>query len=127
MELKMLEILNFRKFYQAIKDKTIPIKTAYHIARLNASIQTNMDFYQDSVRHIIDSYVEKDADGTPIMLEGSDSYKIKAGQETECAGALNDLQNLVVTLPDVTFTPEELGGINLSIEDLEPILPFIKE
>ena len=59
MQVKMKEILGFSQFYEAIKDKKMPVKIAYKISRLTKDIQEHMNFYQENISKIINQYAEK--------------------------------------------------------------------
>ena len=46
MQLKMQDLLGFTNFHESVKDKKIPIKTAYKLAKLSNAIEKEVVFYQ---------------------------------------------------------------------------------
>ena len=72
-------------------------------------------------------YGEFDENGQIIQIENGNGVKIKSGSEVECAGAIRELENLEVTLPDITFELDEFDNIELTPEEIISIIPFINE
>lgn len=127
MLLKMQELLGFSSFHEAAKDKKIPIKTAYKLAKLASAIEKEISFYQEKLRSIILEYAELDENNLPIQTEDGQGVRIQKGNENKCATAINELMEIEVTLPDIAFTIEEFDNLDLTLVELSYILPFIQE
>lgn len=127
MQLKMQELLGFTSFHESIKDKKIPIKTAYKLAKLSSAVEKEIVFYQEKLRTIIMECAELDNQGIPIQTEDGQGIKIQKGKEEDCAAAIMELQEIEVNLPDITFTLEEFSNLELTFVELEYALPFITE
>lgn len=124
--MKMYEILAVQDFYPSIQNQKLPVKTAYKLTRLGRRIGEELDFYQKEFQHILDDYAQKE-NGQLIYSDDMASIKIIPGKEDECAQKINELRNLDVDLDDFSFGINEFDGINLTISQMNSILPFINE
>lgn len=124
--MKMYEILDFSKVYNSIKDEKMSIKTAYKLNKLIKKIEEENNFYNIKFHEIIEQYAEKDEQGEYQYID-ENSIKIKEGKEQECYKKVSELQNLEIETPNITFSIEELGDINLTIDTVNMLMPFIEE
>lgn len=124
--MKMYEILDFSKVYNSIKDEKISIKTAYKLNKLIKKIEEENNFYNIKFHEIIEQYAEKNDQGEYQYID-ENSIKIKEGKEQECYKKVSELQNLEIETPNITFSIEELGDINLTIDTVNMLMPFIEE
>lgn len=126
MEIKMSEVLVLNNLYDRIKTQSTSIKTTYKLSKLFKAIQEENEFYTSELNKIIAEYAEHDENGNPVFLEGG-GIKVKEGFAQTTKEKLNELWELNVELPDVQFTLDELDAISLTVEEFNPLLPFIKE
>lgn len=124
--MKMYEILDFSKVYNSIKDEKMSIKTAYKLNKLVKKIEEENNFYNIKFHEIIEQYAEKNDQGEYQYID-ENSIKIKEGKEQECYKKVSELQNLEIEIPNITFSIEELGDINLTIDTVNMLMPFIEE
>lgn len=124
--MKMYEILDFSKVYNSIKDEKMSIKTAYKLNKLIKKIEEENNFYNIKFHEIIEQYAEKNDQGEYQYID-ENSIKIKEGKEQECYKKVSELQNLEIEIPNITFSIEELGDINLTIDTVNMLMPFIEE
>ena len=124
--MKMYEILDFSKVYNSIKDEKMSIKTAYKLNKLIKKIEEENNFYNIKFHEIIEQYAEKNDQGEYQYIDEK-SIKIKEGKEQECYKKISELQNLEIEIPNITFSIEELGDINLTIDTVNMLMPFIEE
>ena len=122
--MKLYQILNLPHVYETILEKNLPFSLAYKLNKLAEAVNKELEFYRNSMTKLIDEYAEKE-DGQPVLLENGD-IKIIPEKITECQQRINELQNVEITI-DVSFTPEELEPLEMSIKDLQNLMPFIKE
>lgn len=118
-------ILDFSQFYLHTVNAKLPIKTAYKLSRLAKAADTEMDFYRTKFNEILAEFCQTDDNGKYVYTEDGQGYKILEGREYECNQAMTDLHELEIELPDITFTIEEFDGIELTINELDGIMPFI--
>lgn len=127
MTTQLYTILNFPQFYTNTSSIRLPIKTAYKLSRLQSAISTEIEFYQNKFREIVTEYCETDENGNFVSTENGQGFQLRPGTEAECNAAVNDLHSLEITLPDITFSIEEFEGMELSVQDMEGIMPFIAD
>lgn len=127
MQLKMQEITNFSSFYNTVKNQKLSMKTAYKLAQLARAIETEMEFYREKLQTIIHAYGQIDENGQPIPTDDGAGIKLRPGTEQECFAAMNDLQNFEVTLPDISFTLEDFNNVELTVTEMDALMPFLAE
>ena len=122
--MKLYQILNLPHVYETILEKNLPFSLAYKLNKLAEAVNKELEFYRNSMTKLVDEYAEKE-NGQPVFL-GNGDIKIIPEKITECQKRINELQNVEITI-DVSFTPEELEPLEMSIKDLQNLMPFIKE
>ena len=125
MKLQLQKILNFSQFYPLTTSRSLPIKTAYKLSKLAIAVEIEVTFYQTKFREILNEYCLVDDNGNYVPTEDGQGFKIQPGKEIECNQAMADLHNLEIELPDITFGIDEFDGLELRIQDLSGIMPFI--
>lgn len=125
MKTQLQTILNFSQFYSLTTSHKLPIKVAYKLSRLAAAIETEVIFYQTKFREILNEYCLVDDNGNYVPTDDGQGFKIHPGKEVECNQAMEDLHTLEIELPDITFNIDEFDGLELRIQDLNGIMPFI--
>lgn len=123
--MKLYQVLGLPQVYPKIADKQLPFSIAYKFSKLAARANTELEFYQTSLKKIIDEYGERDENGELVYLENGD-VRLKAETLNECNERINELSSVEVDI-DITFTPEELDSLELSINELQNFIPFIQE
>ena len=119
------KLLSFDSLYQEIKNYTMPIKTAYKMSLLVSAIADKKEFYQNTVYNIIETYAQKDESGNPVFTPDGFSVSIVPERRTECEARLKELNDLDVSVPDIKFTLDELETINLTVDQVMALMPFI--
>ena len=125
MKIKINSALAFLDFYKKEKETKIPFSTGYKMKKINDQLTKEVEFYYQSLREIIQTYTEKNEDGS-IKIE-NDNYIIQKDKIEECNQKLDELNQLEVEVTDTYFTAEELISFEITIETLEALSPFIKE
>ena len=127
MQLTMQDILGFVGFYDSVKSQKLSMKTAYRLAQLAKAVEGELAFYREKVQTIINEYGEKDENGELIPTEDGSGVKLRPGTERECFEAMRELQEIEVTLPDVKFSIEDFGNVELNPTEMASIFPFIED
>jgi hypothetical protein len=125
MKTQLQTILNFSQFYSLTTSQKLPIKVAYKLSRLATAIESEVTFYQTKFREILNEYCLVDDNGNYVPTDDGQGFKIQPGKEIECNQAMADLHSLEIELPDITFNIDEFDGLELRIQDLNGIMPFI--
>ena len=127
MVLKMSQALEIPALYQSIKDCKMPIKTAYKFNKLIRYLEEDLVFYQSQVASLLNEYAARNASGEYEYSNNGAAIKIIEGKQQECNKKLGDLLDLRITISDVTFELEELNEIELTVSQLDSLMPFIVE
>lgn len=127
MKLKMQQIIEFQKFYNNVKNIKLPLKTAYKLNKLFIQSNEELSFYQQKFAEIINNFGKRDENGELVYSSDKTSIEIEDARRDECLQKIEELQNLEVDISGIDFTIEELEGLNLTISEVECLMPFIKE
>ena len=114
-------------FYNNIKNTKLPLKTAYKLNKLFIQINEELLFYQQKFTEIINEFGKRDENGELMYSSDKTSIEIMDGRRLECQQKIEELQNLEVNIEGIEFTTDELESLNLTISEVECLMPFIKE
>ena len=123
----MQQIIEFQKFYNNVKNIKLPLKTAYKLNKLFIQANEELSFYQQKFAEIINNFGKRDENGELVYSSDKTSIEIEETRRDECFQKIEELQNLEVDINGIDFTIEELEGFNLTISEVECLMPFIKE
>ena len=124
--MKLIDLINFPKFYNLVKHDTLSFKLAYKLSALNKKAEETISFYQEQINKILNDFAERDSEGNYVLTEDGDGVKIQQEHRALCNSLLNDLQNMPIEDVSIFFTFEELENLNITPENISPIIPFIK-
>lgn len=127
MTLKMYQITDFPAFFEKIKSQKLPFKTSYHMTLLANKIQEHVNFYQESFRNLLLEYSKKDERGNPIPTKDGQGVLLIEETIDEAYTKLNELQQLDVEIPDVKFSIEDFSNVELTVAEMNVIIPFIEK
>lgn len=126
MIFKMYQILNFPTFFDKIKNEKLPFKTSYKLALLTNEMEKHISFYQEKFQELIQEYSQKDENGNPKYSENGMNILLIHETEEEAYERINELRDIEVELPNITFTPEEFDKLELTVFEMTIILPFMQ-
>ena len=124
--MKMYEVLDLQILYNSIANAKLPIKTTYKFTRLMRRAEEEITFYQEKFREIIEEYGVTENGEYKLTSDGQ-SIVIIPGKEIECNTRLAELRNLDVSIEGITFTIDELEGIDVSISELSCLMSLIED
>lgn len=126
--MKMSILLQLNQLKSKIINNTMPIKTTYKFTRLFKEIDENVEFFNKTLSDLLDNYGQKDENGKYILTEDGNGVKIKEDKYNECLEKINELNALEANLIyQPIFKIEELENLELSINELDSLMPFIEE
>jgi hypothetical protein len=126
MTLKMYQIIDFPSFFSKIKSQKLPFKTSYHLTILAQEIEKHIGFYQEKFHELIMNYAKKDEEGNLVPSEDGSGVMLAEETMQEAYSKLAELRDLDVELPDIKISIDDLSEVELSIVEMNVILPFIK-
>lgn len=124
--MKMYEVLELQKLYTSIANIKLPLKTTYKFTRLMRRAEEEISFYQEKFREIVEEYGVKENGEYKLTPDGQ-SIVIIAGKEVECNQKVAELRNLEVMIEGITFSIDELEGIDVSIQELSCLMSLIED
>lgn len=127
MKLKMYQVIDFPVFFEKVKSQKLPFKTTYRLTLLANEVQKHNEFYQENFRNLLLEYSQKDENGNPVPTEDGQGVLLVEETTNEAYAKLAELRDLDVELPDVKFSPDDFGDIELSLMEMTVIMPFIEE
>lgn len=126
--MKMSILLQLNQLKPKITNNTMPIKTTYKFTRLFKEIDENVEFFNKTLSDLLNNYGQKDENGEYILTEDGNGVKIKEDKYDECLEKINELNALEANLIyQPIFKIEELENLELSMNELELLMPFIEE
>lgn len=126
MQIKMTDILNLNSIYTKIKNKSFSVKTTYRMSKIFSVVTKEAEYYSNELNELIGKYADRDENGGFIPA-GKDGVQIKKEYIDTVQSRLNDLLNLEVDVPDVQFSIEDLESGNLTVDEFNILMPFIKD
>jgi len=126
MKITIGQVFKILDIYKSVKELKAPAKVAYKFNKLCISLDNDVKFYNEELNKIIQQYGEKEDDGSFKRTQTGD-IKIQSNFVVTAQKEVYALWDLEVDVPDITFTVDELDGLQLSIENFNAMLPFIVE
>lgn len=126
MKLTMTEGLQFVELYNKIKDTSLPIKVAFTLNKIYKEMENDVNFYNEKLGEIIQKYGQKDDSGNPIFSSDGTMIEIVPELREECLEKQKEINSLEIEVPDYSINIDDLEKINLTVSELNPLMPFIK-
>lgn len=125
--MQLITILNFPTFYNHIKSTHLPFKTAHKLSKLSKAVEAEIGFYREKMAEIIERYGLKDENGQLVYANNGATIALVPETQEECQAKIVELETMEIELPDIKFSVEEFENTVLTVQELEPILPFIED
>lgn len=126
MKISMSKILDLQELYPKISSQSLPIGTTYKLTKLFNAVKSEAEFYTTNLDKIIAEYGQKDENGNFILTDDKKGVKIDQDKIPEVEQKLQELWNIEVELPSITFKLSELEKVELSVQEFNNLLPFIE-
>ena len=126
MKLTMTDGLQFVELYNKIKDTSLPIKVAFTLNKIYKEMENDINFYNEKLGEIIQKYGQKDDSGNPVFSSDGTMIEIIPELREECLEKQKEINSLVIEVPDYSINIDDLEKINLTVSELNPLIPFIK-
>lgn len=124
--MKMTELIQLPSLISKLRNRNLPIRTAYKFTKLATIVENEAKFYQEHFTKIVQDYGQQDENGYVFSEDGS-TIAIIPGKEEECKQKISELQSIEIETPGVTFTLEELENLDLTMSELQVLFPLITE
>ena len=120
-------ILSFPNFYNQIRSNPLSFKTAHKLSKLTKAIEEEIGFYREKMTELIEQYAQKDDEGNYIYINDGRDIALKPETMVECQTKIRELETMEIELPNITFSVDEFENTTLTVDELQPILPFIED
>lgn len=123
----MFEVIQVNPVFTKLAGKEIPLRAAYSLNKIAEAVDKESSFYFNMLKKIFEKYGDVDSNGEPIFSdEGKRMRKVKEVYREVAQKELNELGAMEVTFDDRLKIPiESLEKIEISIDELHPLLPFL--
>lgn len=126
MKIKRFQLNNIREVILQIGDKKGPIKTQYKFVKLKKIADEEQQIQQDLIDKNCMQFLERDENGELVPHEQG-GYKIQEGKIEDCNKVIGEIMETEIEINDITFTLDELEGLELSLNQTDVLMPVIEE
>lgn len=127
MKIPISQVVSVLEVAELFQNQKLSIKTAYALTKLFSRANEEYKFYKNKLQEIIEKYAQRDENGEKILLDDGKSISIDKDFTDACSKELDELQNFEIEMPELLFSLDDFNGVNLTIEELQPLMPFIKD
>jgi hypothetical protein len=113
------------KLINEISDKVKNIGTQYKFLKLKKLSLEEYDIFQQQYNTIL-QYAQTDDTGH-IITNDNGGILMKKDKTDEYQKLLKEFNDFEIQIPDIYFSLDELEPLNLTFDELELLMPFIKE
>lgn len=125
IQVTLNDILNNVQIFREISTMTLPIKTAFRVARLIRELDKESATFDESRRIIIEKYAERDENGEMKQTEEGNII-LQQDRIMECNNELNDLLNTEIEINADKLNLDEMGDIELTPAQVYNIEAFVE-
>jgi HAMP domain-containing protein len=126
MKITMSQAFPLFEFCSKLSEQQLPIKVSYKFAKAVNVLAPEIEFYRGQYSRYLRTYAQVDENGEFIQTPNG-NIKIQEGKESECAQKFNELDSIEIDLPNFEFTLDELDSLELTVNDMRILAPFIKD
>lgn len=127
MKIDVIHALAFKELYEEIKNKTLPIKTAYKFSKIIRAIDNELIFFQDRMKQLMEKYGKKDENGQFILTNDQKGIQIQEDKISACKEETQELYNLAIDVRVDKFKLEELISLEVTAQDMQILSVFIED
>jgi len=126
IQITLNDILNNAEIFRELSTKSLPVKTAFKVARLIRELDKENITFDESRRQIIEKYAERDENGI-IKQTPEGNIQLQPDKIEECNNELVELLNTTIeinvdkisidALEDIKITPAQMINLEAFIEE----------
>lgn len=122
--MKIGKLLKIKGVFTPFIRMRLSARLSYKLLKFIKAIEFEEEFFNTKFRDIVQDCTEKDEHGE-FVVDKNGNIALKKSEEFK--KAVEELNNIEVTAPDIKFTLDELQDLTLSVLDIALIEDFIKE
>lgn len=127
LTLKIKDLMDFNTAYQEIQNEKMSISLAYKLSRISKEIQNCIEFYQNRYNDYLETYAEKEEDGTFKMTANQNGFMLKYDTISEARESFKELDNYEFPITVEKIPLKALEKFTISPSALTGLLPFIED
>ena len=125
--MKLVDAYNVESLYSKMSSRTdLSVASTYKLLKFFNKLKVDADFYREKLVEILNDYAERDDTGKAIVTENGQKIQIQPDKLEECEQKLQELAEIEIQEPEITFTLNEIPE-GLSVQEFNLLMPFIKE
>ena len=124
-QLKVQELLNGLDVLEKLKDKSLPIKLSYQLARAIKTLREEKETYFQVIQELVEKYGERDENNNLKSTEDKKGVLIKSEYKQECFEQIDKIDKTLIKIELPEFSIEDFDGLGLTVDEVmksEPIL-----
>jgi hypothetical protein len=126
IQVTLNDILNNAEIFRELSTKSLPVKTAFKVARLIRELDKENTIFDESRRQIIEKYAERDENGI-IKQTAEGNIQLQQDKIEECNNELVELLNTTIEINVDKISIDALGDIKITPAQMINLEAFIEE
>jgi hypothetical protein len=126
IQVTLNDILNNAEIFRELSTKSLPVKTAFKVARLIRELDKENTTFDESRRQIIEKYAERDENGI-IKQTAEGNIQLQQDKIEECNNELVELLNTTIEINVDKISIDALGDIKITPAQMINLEAFIEE
>ena len=124
-QLKVQELLNGLDVLEKLKDKSLPIKLSYQLARAIKTLREEKETYFQVIQELVEKYGERDENNNLKSTEDKKGVLIKPEYKQECFGEIDKIDKTLIKIELPEFSIEDVDGLGLTVDEVMKIEPIL--
>lgn len=112
-------------FMERHRADKMSFKTAYKFNKIANYHKDDILFFREKYGELLREYCEKNEKGEPVV--NGQNVQIQPDKMAEFSKKAAEILSVEVEASDVRFSVEELEGLEISMDELRPLMSFIEE
>lgn len=124
-QLKVQELLNGLDVLEKLKDKSLPIKLSYQLARAIKTLREEKETYFQVIQELVEKYGERDENNNLKSTEDKKGVLIKPEYKQECFEEIDKIDKTLIKIELPEFSIEDFDGLGLTVDEVMKIEPIL--
>ena len=124
-QLKVQELLNGLDVLEKLKDKSLPIKLSYQLARAIKTLREEKEIYFQVIQELVEKYGERDENNNLKSTEDKKGVLIKPEYKQECFEEIDKIDKALIKIDLPEFSIEDFDVLGLTLDEVMKIEPIL--
>lgn len=123
--MKIKQLIEAKRVIMPLVQEKLSPRLSYKLMKFIKEIEVEEDFYNKKLNELVDKYGERDDNDKLVYTDNG--VKIREDKMPDCNAELQEIGDVDVDAPSITFTLDELDSVKLSVSDMFFLQDFIVE